>query len=186
MNRRALEILSLVSFSAIFSALAVILIVQQRPDVFMGSLNSSSLSGSFAKASQVYLSYQPATVATTLSVAGWLLTGYELFAERKKQISHILRTRVSGRRDRWNIYNLFKGRGGTRRLTILESLEVPRQRNEVAKITNTDWKEVDRNMRILESANLVRTEVAKKSYPLYELTEAGEDLLEKIRSAIEN
>ncbi|MCL5408331.1 MAG: hypothetical protein M1518_03085 [Candidatus Thermoplasmatota archaeon] len=134
---------------------------------------------------QVSVAYPIGSIFLTLSVMGWLLTGYELFAERKKEISHILRTTVSGRKDHWGIYNVFKGKGGARRLTILESLNVPRQRNEVAKITATDWKEVDRNIRILESANLIRTGQSGTPYPRYELTEEGHELLEKIASVVQ-
>ena len=50
-------------------------------------------------------------------------------------------------------------------------LSVPRMKSEIAKITTTDWKEVDRNIRILSSVDLVKTEFIHGSFSVYELTE---------------
>lgn len=126
------------------------------------------------------------TLPLWASTFSWLLTGYELFAERKKKITKILKNRPVVKGDHWNVYRIFKRIGGARRLTIMGALTVPRQRNEIARITETDWKEVDRNIRILESANLVRERSVKKTYPLYELTEEGMKLLETIAPAIQS
>ncbi|MCL5874588.1 MAG: hypothetical protein M1161_04530 [Candidatus Thermoplasmatota archaeon] len=183
MSKRYAVILFLAAFSTVFTAYTVLLLSYPASvGTIFASKSTSIINGSAIPV----LGLQSVPIPLSLSVAGWLLTGYEIFAERRKQISQILRTRISGSRDNWNVYRVFKGKGGARRLTILESLDVPRQRNEVAKLTNTDWKEVDRNIRILESANLVRLRTAKTSFPFYELTEQGEELLEKISAVVES
>ncbi len=184
MNRRILTVLILVVISTVLTFYTLFLIFfRYLPVTFDGSSNPVS---TYNGPVDTLVGIHSATIPMTFAVVGWLLAGYELFAERKKEISQILRTKVSGKRDHWNLYNVFKGKGGARRLTILEALSTPRQRNEVAKLTNTDWKEVERNIRILESANLVRTGPSKTTFPYYELTEQGEDLLKKIAPVIES
>lgn len=93
--------------------------------------------------------------------------------------------KLSGKEDGLAIYNIFKGRGGNRRLLIMESLKVARMRNEIAKITNTDWKEVDRNIRILCSFNLVKTDFVHGSFSVYEMTERGKEILRIIETVLE-
>ena len=182
MKRSVAIVLSLALLSTILSVYTILITSRPNPAFFAGSTNSvTTTNGPMF----VSVAYPVESIFLSLSVVGWLLTGYELFAERKKEISHILRTTVSGRKDHWGIYNVFKGKGGARRLTILESLDVPRQRNEVAKMTSTDWKEVDRNIRILESANLIRMGQSGTPYPRYELTEEGQELLKKITSVVQ-
>jgi predicted transcriptional regulator len=65
---------------------------------------------------------------------------------------------------------------------IMEVLDGPKKRSEVAKLTYADWKEVDRNIRILESVGLVRVREDGKHRTFYELTEQGKNLVERIRS----
>jgi DNA-binding MarR family transcriptional regulator len=183
MSKRYPIILFLTVFSSAFTIYTLLLLIYPASTASTFASKSTTLTNGYALP---VMGLQSVSFPLSLSVAGWLLTGYELFAEKRKQISHILKTRISGGRDRWNVYNIFKGKGGARRLTIMESLNVPRQRNEVAKLTNTDWKEVDRNIRILEAANLVRLRTAKTAFPFYELTEQGEELLEIISTEVES
>ncbi len=184
MNRRILIVLILAAISTFLTVYTVFLIFHSTPPVTFGG--SSNPVSAYNGPVETLVGAHSGTIPMTFAVVGWLLTGYELFAERKKEISQILRTEISGKRDHWNIYNVFKGKGGARRLTILEALSTPRQRNEVAKLTNTDWKEVERNVRILESANLVRTGSPRTTFPFFELTEEGDNLLKKIAPAIES
>lgn len=150
--------------------------------VFQASSNRTLLNGR----EELLSVGSPGTIPLFSSIICWLLTGYELFAERRKKITRILKNSPAVKGDHWKVYRIFKGTGGTRRLTIMGALTVPRKRNEIARITETDWKEVDRNIRILESANLVRERPVKRTYPLYELTEEGMKLLETIAPAIQS
>lgn len=179
---------SLTIFTAILSAaltvVTIAIIYPQTLHTTPIATNGGRIFGGLAQ--MLVVRYPYAQVFLSLSTVGWLLTAYQVFAQRRKDVARLLRKDISGRRDNWEIYNTFKGRGGVRRLTIMESLSIPRQRSEVASITNTDWKEVDRNIRILESANLVRARVSKAPYPSYELTDQGQELLKKISSAVES
>ena len=183
MSRGTLKLVIFATFSSIFTVLTVLLAIHSASIISVYNSRSTTVVNGASQA-EFMSPFFPTSLG--ISVIGWLLTGYELFAERRKEISRIIRTTFSGKRDHWNLYNIFKGKGGVRRLTILETLSVPRQRNEVARITNTDWKEVDRNFRILESANLIKTTVSKTPFPLYVLTDEGKDLLETISNVVES
>lgn len=107
---------------------------------------------------------------------------YELAAKKRKDVAHFVKREISGERDQWLIFGVFRSKGGSRRLMIMEVLDGPKNRSEVAKLTYADWKEVDRNIRILESVGLVRVDKNGKHRTFYELTERGKDLVERIRS----
>ncbi len=49
------------------------------------------------------------------------------------------------------INGVFRSEGGAIRLMIMEDLDGPKKRSEMAKLTDADWKEMDHNIRILES-----------------------------------
>ena len=119
-----------------------------------------------------------------LATFGWLISGYELFTIRKKSISRVILKEVSGKGDGWALYNTFKGKGGARRLAMMEILETPMIRSEIADIVGMDWKEVDRNIKILESVDLVKTQYSHGSTSVFELTNKGKNVLEKVKSAI--
>ena len=183
MSRGTLKLAIFATFSSVFTVLTVLLAIYSTSSISVYNSGSKAVVYGASQA-EFWSPFFPPSLG--ISVIGWLLTGYELFAERRKEISRIIRTTFSGKKDNWNLYNIFKGKGGVRRLTILETLSVPRQRSEVARITNTDWKEVDRNFRILESANLIKTTVSKTPFPLYDLTDEGKDLLETISNVVES
>lgn len=183
MSRRNLLIIVMTIFSTVLTVYTILLLSTESASTMSSQFYTNGLTNGQARS---VLIFPPGYIPLISSITGWLLTGYEIFAERRKKISHMIRTRISGRSDRWKIYEIFKGKGGARRLTILESLDVPRQRNEVARLTNTDWKEVARNIKILESANLVRVSNTKTSYPSYVLTDQGEELLKGIAAVIES
>ena len=69
-------------------------------------------------------------------------------------------------------------------MSIMESLKIPRMKSEIAKITTTDWKEVDRNIRILSSVDLVNTEFVHGSFSVYELTERGKEALRTVETSL--
>ena len=121
-----------------------------------------------------------------IGTLGLLMAVYEVLALRQRGVVGSLKKKMSNEGYDKDVYRVFSGRGGTRRLVIMRSLETPRLRNEIANLTNTDWKEVDRNIKILESVNLVRTQFSHGSVSTYELTANGKRLMDIVRSEINN
>lgn len=77
-----------------------------------------------------------------------------------------------------SVYNLMvKMRGGNSRLELLRNLESPRQRNELSQLTGIDWKEVDRQVNLLQSYGLVSVYAETGSVKIFKLTEQGQLLL---------
>jgi|BEDMetMinimDraft_2_1075160.scaffolds.fasta_scaffold01216_2 predicted transcriptional regulator len=75
---------------------------------------------------------------------------------------------------------LFKLRGGKSRLKILTLLTSPRTRQDIAKELKMDWKEVDRNLSILMTLNLVTVAYSSPKIKVYTLTDYGKSILSKI------
>jgi len=79
------------------------------------------------------------------------------------------------------VYRLMvKMRGSGSRLTLLKSIEEPKHRLELAEITGIDWKEVDRQLKVLENYGLARVAAQSGSVKLYQITEQGRLLLKLI------
>lgn len=77
-----------------------------------------------------------------------------------------------------NIYDLMiKMRGSSSRLVLLQSLSSPRHRTELSELSGLDWKEVDRNLELLQSYGLVSVFVQTGSVKVYQITEQGRLLL---------
>jgi len=80
-----------------------------------------------------------------------------------------------------DVYRLMvKMRGSGSRLTLLKSMEEPKHRLELAEITGIDWKEVDRQLKVLENYGLARVAAQSGSVKLYQITEQGRLLLKLI------
>ncbi len=74
-----------------------------------------------------------------------------------------------------NVYDLMvKMRGGNSRLQLLRNLESPRQRNELSQMTGMDWKEVDRQVNLLQTYGLVSVYAKSGSVKMFKLTEQGQ------------
>lgn len=121
-------------------------------------------------------------IPLSAGLIGWVLTIYEVITLNSGKISGTLRKMISDEGFDRSVYRLLSGRGGARRLAIMEALRIPRLRNEIANITSTDWKEVDRNIRILESENLVSVKFSHGTMSVYSLTESGKELVDIIKS----
>ena len=67
---------------------------------------------------------------------------------------------------------------------MLENLCTPKVRGGVSMITGSYWKEVDRNLKILESVDIVRGEPPRNSISVYGLTKRGEEILQFVNSNI--
>lgn len=80
-----------------------------------------------------------------------------------------------------DVYDLMMGmRGGPSRLTLLQNMETPRHRLELSEITGIDWKEVDRQLSVLEKYGLVKVHAQSGTVKLYQVTEQGKVLLNLI------
>lgn len=133
---------------------------------------------------RIVVLYPGTTMTIPVAFAFWIAVGYQLLQTGHRKILKILLTNFSGAKDNWVIYNVFKGRGWGTRISILEALGSPKLRNEIAKVIEKDWRETDRNIRILESAGLVKVQSVHNSIVLYELTESGKDLLQTIMATL--
>lgn len=78
-----------------------------------------------------------------------------------------------------NVYDLMvKMRGSSSRLSILQSLvQAPRHRNELSEMTGIDWKEVDRQIGLLERYGFVSVEAQAGPVKVYRLTDQGRSLV---------
>jgi DNA-binding transcriptional ArsR family regulator len=71
-------------------------------------------------------------------------------------------------------------KGGVTRLSILKALSSPKDRLQLAKELDLDWKTVDRHIHVLNKYGFVRETSAYGSIVLYGLTKQGEILLKLI------
>ena len=172
------KILILAALSAIASLYAILLfLVIKSPAV----VNSYGFYAAPA-ASRDTFSRSLIPVSMYLGILGWVLTVYEIMSAKKFQFNGSLRKIIDSEGFDRDIYRIFSSRGGSKRLAIMQTLETPKLRNEIARITNIDWKEVDRNIRILKASNFVKMQYSHGSLNVYRLTETGEDLIKIIIS----
>lgn len=75
---------------------------------------------------------------------------------------------------------MIKMRGGSSRLTLLQHLDSPKHRFELSEVTGIDWKEVDRQIGVLEKHMLIKMYAQSGAVKLYEMTEQGRLLLKVI------
>lgn len=123
-------------------------------------------------------------ISLSVGFIGWILSFYQIQSLRDKKVSKTLRKELSGTDLDGEIYDTFRKRGGINRLSILDSLSTPRLRNQIARMTKIDWKEVDRNLRVLSSINLVRVQYSSGSFSVYELTGRGREVLRIVKTTV--
>jgi DNA-binding MarR family transcriptional regulator len=88
-------------------------------------------------------------------------------------------------RSRWrelgfesDIFELFmKMKGGATRIKLLNVLQVPKDRLQIAEQLGLDWKTVDRHMQILNKYGFVHEQASYGTIRLYEMTPLGKMLL---------
>lgn len=179
MNRRVATIFLLTALSAASTLYGIVLVLTIHNTVVNGGNTASGVA-------EILVRPVSFPLPIAIGIIGWLTTLYEVLTIKQKEISGTLRKRMSKEGFDRNVYRIFSGRGGARRVAIMDALNTPKLRNEIANITNTDWKEVDRNIKILESLNLVRIQFSHGSLSVYHLTESGKELLEIIHSQIKS
>jgi hypothetical protein len=120
MGKRNYVIILLLTLSIVSSAYSVFL--------FLSSYFSQSIF--FVYTSKAILAYPYNILPVSSAMFGWVLLSYQLIYNNRRHIATIIRKEISGKSDDWTIYYAFKGKGGARRLTIMEALTSPRLRNE--------------------------------------------------------
>lgn len=178
MKKDNAKILILITLSAAATLYTIFLLLATNNPTLSGS--PGIYSGPAASKDTISRSF--IAVPMYLGILGWVLTVYEAVSTKRYEFNGILRKIIISEGFDSDIYRIFSSRGGSKRLAIMQALETPKLRNEIAIITNIDWKEVDRNIRILEAANLVKMQFSHGSLSVYRLTETGKDLVNTIMS----
>ena len=147
---------------AIASTSAILVIGTQSHTISQGS-STNGISNHIA----IYDSYR---TFIPISVVSWLGFGVVLAFWRGNYGRSAWRKAGLDK----NVYDLMvKMRGGNSRLQLLRNLESPRQRNELSQLTGMDWKEVDRQVNLLESYGLVSVYVESGAVKVFKLTQQG-------------
>ena len=131
---------------------------------------ATSQSGATNSASNHVAIYDSYGAFIPISIASWLGFGVVLAFWRGSYGRSAWRKAGLDK----NVYDLMvKMRGGNSRLRLLRNLESPRQRNELSQLTGMDWKEVDRQVYLLQSYGLVSVYAESGSVKMFKLTEQG-------------
>jgi DNA-binding HxlR family transcriptional regulator len=141
----------------------------------------SAYTGSSAKDSlgPAELTHSLLTYSAPLAGIGWALTGLFTIHERwrfdkRSQIRNLF-SRMGFAPE---VYNLMVGmRGARSRASLLHNLDSPKHRLELSELTGIDWKEVDRQLCVLEKYGLVRVYAQSGIIKLYQVTEHGKLLI---------
>lgn len=72
-------------------------------------------------------------------------------------------------------------KGAATRLKLLESLDTPMDRLQLANRLGLDWKAIDRQMEVLCRYGLVREEQAYGKVRMYSLSESGKTMLRLVK-----
>ena len=112
-----------------------------------------------------------------LSLAGWVFVGLSIVGGQHSNKSKI-RGIFAKRGFSSDVFDLMIGmRGGGSRLALLREMQEPRHRQELAEVTGIDWKEVDRQISVLEKYGLVKVYAESGTVRMYHITEQGKLLL---------
>ncbi len=77
-----------------------------------------------------------------------------------------------------DVFELFmKMKGGATRIRLLDALEAPKDRLQIAQQLGVDWKTVDRHVQVLSKYGFVHEQAAYGTLRVYEVTPLGKMLL---------
>jgi DNA-binding transcriptional ArsR family regulator len=68
-------------------------------------------------------------------------------------------------------------RGASARLRLLNFVQEPKHKSELSRLAGLDWKEVDRELGLLERFGLISLHAQSGSVKMYKLSEQGKSLL---------
>lgn len=172
-----LALLISISVTGTFYSIMIFFISQNSSAAYAGSYNYLLLQS-------LAVRYSYSLIPPLLTAFAWLATGIQVYTMRRKDIFLTLRKEMSGELDRDVIKDLFNKRGSGLRLSIIGLLEFPMFRSELARVTGADWKEVDRNVKILSSVGLIHLKREHGPIAEFELTEKGQKVYKKIKTAV--
>lgn len=159
-----------------FSALSTLIALSQQFPILAGY--GGPLSSGISKLPSPLISGIGFYVDNSFQFAtgGWLIVGGAVYWR-----GHVKSTwrRKGFERD---VFKLFlQMRGSRTRLAMLESLDFPKDRLQLAKELDCDWNVADRNIRVLLDHRLVCEKKAYGNVKFYELSPSGRDLLELMK-----
>lgn len=177
MSKRRLVLLVLLAFTLAETA---IFVWSVSVTALFGLMSTGIASVAGQNPFSPFLSY-----SFPLSLGGWSAIALVFFQGRASRRSQVKRLFLKQGLDS-GVYDLMVGmRGGTSRLVLLQHMEAPRHRQELSEITGIDWKEVDRELGLLEKYGLVKMYAQSGTVRLYQVTEQGillVKLLEELNS----
>jgi DNA-binding transcriptional ArsR family regulator len=127
--------------------------------------------------------------AIPLSAAGWVAVGLVVFQGRLNGLSRRYQIKSTFAKLGFggDVYDLMIGmRGAGSRVSLLQNMESPRHRLELSELTGIDWKEVDRQLSVLEKYGLVKVYAQSGTVKLYQVTEQGKLLLNLVAELTRN
>lgn len=167
MNRRTILLYSLAGFASLETVLTIII-----------ALASPTAGTGVTHIGNGGLSNPLVTYSPPLSIAGWIAVALVVFkgrvSSRRSQVKGIFARMGFGS----DVYDLMVGmRGAGSRVSLLQNMDSPRHRLELSERTGIDWKEVDRQLSVLEKYGLVKMYAQSGTVKLYQVTEQGKLLL---------
>ena len=163
LNRRKLILVFLAVFSVAESLFAILAILPGRPEILLVS------------SPNFFIAYSP-----ILGAAGWIAIGLFVSQERMSNRWQIRKQFAQKGLDEDTYDLMIKMRGRTSRLTLLQNMESPKHRFELSDLTGIDWKEVDRELNILQKYGLIMEYAHSGTVKLYKTTEQGRLLMDLV------
>ena len=163
-------LLSLLVFASFWTLISIIAAVGGGSNIQVGGLHfpTSSTNPLFA-------------YSIPLAGTGWVAIGLVLFQGRIGGRRSHVKSMFEKLGFESEVYDLMIGmRGSGSRLSLLQNMESPRHRLELSELTGIDWKEVDRQISILEKYGLVKVYAQSGTVILYQATEHGKLLLNMV------
>ena len=167
MKARTIVLCALLAFASLETVLAA---MGASAAVASAPRDTFGLNGLHVPTNSVFVYSLP------LAAVGWVAVGAVLFQGRIT--GGVRRSRVkslfASRGFPPDVFDLMVTmRGGVSRITLLENMETPRNRLELSELTGIDWREVDREVSILEKYGLVKIYAQSGTVKMYQVTEQG-------------
>jgi len=164
-NRRNVLLYALASFASLESVLTIA--------VALAGPTSGAVHVGGGGPSNPLIAYAP-----PLSIAGWVAVGLVVFQGRATGRRSRVKSAFAKMGFGSDVYELMVGmRGAGSRVSLLQNMESPKHRLELSELTGIDWKEVDRQLNVLEKYGLVKMYAQSGTVKLYQVTEQGKLLL---------
>ncbi len=121
-----------------------------------------------------------------LAAAGWTGVGFVAFQGRLSGVrTSRLKSVFANKGFGSDVFDLMMGmRGAGSRVSLLQNMESPKHRLELSALTGIDWKEVDRQLSVLEKYGLVKVSAQSGTMKFYQMTEQGRVVLNLVRELV--